>query len=232
MERGEARKRVIDIIRGRGEVPTVRDLCGQVPNLTKSNFYRIFEGGIAEACQLAGVDVPEGRLRVTQKASRTRRTRSLSSSMTPSSNSRPVGESLTALQVNRLLAISHLEGGLGTGAIVDRMLDFDTSFRGKGLVLDDIEEVAGLLREIHDHGLEVKTALERLGRLEAIGLLQLSDEGLDTMINVTTALRLHGINPFDFVTELKNVKSMTSLFLQYKRGALTAEQFKQAVVGS
>jgi len=211
-----------------GEVPSIRAIYEGLEDVSKRRFYEIFPDGIGEACRQAGVGADMSRIESTKKARKTRR------SKTPAARGAPTTApvfALTESQIARLQGISHLEGGLNTGTIIDRMLDFDTSLRREELHLDDVMEVAGLLKAIRGRGMETGTALERLGRLEAIGLLKLSDGGLDTMVNVALALRLHGIDPGDFVGELKDVRSMASLFLKYKRGALTTAQFKQAVVG-
>lgn len=49
-------------------LPSVSLACREVEDLTRRKFYKIFEGGQAEVCRLAGIPAPEDRVKATAKA--------------------------------------------------------------------------------------------------------------------------------------------------------------------
>lgn len=51
-----------------GKPPSVKLAWTEVKGLTRRNFYEIFKGGVAEACRLSGIPVPEDRIKATSKA--------------------------------------------------------------------------------------------------------------------------------------------------------------------
>ena len=51
-----------------GDPPSVKLAWREVEGLTKRNFYVIFKGGQAEVCTLAGIPVPEDRIKTTSRA--------------------------------------------------------------------------------------------------------------------------------------------------------------------
>jgi sulfur relay (sulfurtransferase) DsrC/TusE family protein len=92
--------------------------------LNFTRFYNVFPGRLAEACSLAGVPVPEDRIKRMQKVTET--SRNEAKDTTKSSLFRLT---LTEEQTKRLLGISHLEGGIDPLLIVDRLLDNDGKMR-------------------------------------------------------------------------------------------------------
>jgi len=52
----------------KGVAPSIRNICDVVPRLSNRKFYRLFKGGIAEACKLAGVSIPHDRIDLTSRA--------------------------------------------------------------------------------------------------------------------------------------------------------------------
>lgn len=51
-----------------GKPSSVELMCREVEGLSRRKFYKIFRGGMAEACKQAGIPVPEERIKATAKA--------------------------------------------------------------------------------------------------------------------------------------------------------------------
>ena len=51
-----------------GKPPTIKSICDNIPEINRSKFYAIFQGGIGEACTIAEIVVPEKRIESTAKA--------------------------------------------------------------------------------------------------------------------------------------------------------------------
>ena len=63
---------VLDFIKAtydsQGSIPSVRSTCDEVEGMSRRRFYEVFEGGLSEACRLAGVPEPKERIAATKRA--------------------------------------------------------------------------------------------------------------------------------------------------------------------
>lgn len=129
---------------------------------------------------------------------------------------------LTARQVQRLQGISHLEGGRKISEIINRMIDFDVSFRRLDLKQDDLQHLRRFLKEARGQGLKLDT----LVKLSERGVSYMSADLVAGLVELLQILRLHGWSPTTFVSEAANVKGWLGMFIRYKRGDLSAREYK------
>ena len=77
----EKKEKIINYIQNysktNGNPPTIKSICDNIPEINRSNFYKIFPEGLGEACIIAKIPVPEKRIKSTAKANRSRKTQKL-----------------------------------------------------------------------------------------------------------------------------------------------------------
>ena len=109
MKKQVLRQAMIQYIAGfyaeRKRVPSVRETINHFKT-SFTCFYEGFSGGLSEACRLAGVPVPEERIKRTQKAVESSKT------VEETRSEYSLGSMvLSEEQTKRFWGISHLEGG-------------------------------------------------------------------------------------------------------------------------
>jgi hypothetical protein len=198
-------------------------------NFTLSNteFYNAFPGGIEELCKACALPTPDRvaqtanavRARTTEK---TERKSSSSSANLPGTNILRI--TLTEVQSQRLLGLSHLEGGKDPLAILDHILDSDADRRkNSNLTLADESIVNKFVTSAILHGPWQNTEelvrfiskayeyrIDELPRAAAFSLIRLAVELTDQNWDIP-----------NFVDEVTKPYSVLNIYTKYRRGVVT-----------
>lgn len=148
-----------------GKVPTIKEIVKEIKGVNTSNFYIFFPGRLAEACEEAGVPVPESRLKKTQKAHETRM---------KSEKDFPI-ISLDPDLSKKLWVVSHLEEKDHLKVIYD-LLEQDRLFRTEyNLKNQDLSNFTQFLKDAEKRGLNKKQIINSIIKFTKIGLENLTD---------------------------------------------------------
>ena len=208
------------------EPPSVRQIihkCG----ISFSRFYKLFPGGLSEACRLAGVPVPMQRINKTKRALETSKGRKEAGRHSVSSTGRLT---LTEEQTGRIYGIVQLEGGKDPVLIVDDMLDLDYKARKRKLSLAKRKKVSEFLEVALERGWKVNTApdiIASLTKAHNLGLLTYSPETLRYFISVLEWARKSKWSPFDFVNYVTQSKNLLMLYMMAKQNRISRQEFER-----
>jgi len=125
--------------------------------VTRATFYGLFPEGLEEACREAGVPAPD-RLKQTEQALKKKKEKFSLVTLTRDEQPSSFRLSLTEEQTKRLLAISHLEGGMDLSLIMDDLLDFDAKMRkSHKLNFPKVKRVSDFLEVAIERGWSTKS---------------------------------------------------------------------------
>jgi len=199
-----------------GKVPSTTDIVENVHGLRSArNLYEKFPGGLEEICEAAKVPIPEVRINQTKRA----RERGKQSSA-------GCGKvHLSEKQTNRLLGVSQLEGGRDVSKIVDDMLDRDTVLRGEaGLSIEDTKILVSFIVAALAAGWSKSDLVPFTTHLSNNGIANLTSQEVGILLTLTTAMKVNGWDPKQFVKEANDSKNAVNLFVNFKMGNISASE--------
>jgi hypothetical protein len=212
----------------KSEVPSIRMIVKHFKKdgLSTRGFYQIFPEGLAEACRLAEVPAPSGRVAQTSKASKTVKREERESVPAPSSTS---GLVLTEEQSQRVFGICHLEGGSDPHKVINDLLDLDTQMRGKyHLNLSQISSVLLFVSEARRRGWKDDVLVDYLIRLWNSGL-KLKPEAVQNLQQLLSTINLaYWGSPENFANYASSYALNIGRYQKYLQGSISLEEFLQA----
>jgi hypothetical protein len=123
------------------EPPSIKTIEKSVNGATRRQFYNIFPGKIKEACKKAGIPISNENIRSTEKAIEAKQKRNIQKSI-PVESPTSYAYTLNNKQMQRVYAISHLEGGKNISTVIDELLDYDAELRLKyNITLDQVKQI-------------------------------------------------------------------------------------------
>jgi hypothetical protein len=218
-------------------VPSVRDITDHFKNrLSITGFYKLFPDGLGEACQVAGIPIPAGRLEETSKAQATKEQNKTKITAERAANC----FTLSKEQTERLYGIKQLEGGEDVSLIVDELLTRDSILRKKyNLSFVATKRVAEFLEKAVESGWSVSAEPNKPNLLEGVNKLwniiidqKLSLESINSWIQILKDLETHKWNPTEFVEEISHDRYALYWYYQYQMRKITLQEFIQKVTAS
>jgi hypothetical protein len=157
-----------------GKPPTVKVLCDNISGVNRANFYKIFPDGIGEACTAAGVEVPEKRIKSTDKAIKTRR----SSKVT-------MPQLVLSLEdTGSINTIAYMEN-LTPKEVIHEIIENDRILRREyGLRIHNISRLAIFLNNSEFRGVSRKRIIDSLNEFIKLGMDQLPSQNFDLLISL------------------------------------------------
>jgi len=206
-------------------VPSSTDIVRELHDkgLNLALLYDLFPGGMKQICELAKVPIPSERINKTSQA----RNRQKTKSHIPSSDG---AITLTPDQTQRLLGISHLEGGRDLSMILQEMFDRDTERRKLDISLEGLKLTNDFLLLATKVGWSIKkdpNILTAITTLWNKDIQNLPPETVDGLISLLTDLKNRKWNPSDFVSEITNSHNAAHWFMKYKRGEIGGGELKE-----
>lgn len=206
-----------------GNVPSIAQLTSAF-HINRTDFYRLFNG-LTELCKLVGIPIPESRINRTEAASNIRSAMKL-----PHASSLPsVTIQLNEEQTRRILAISHLEGGIDPSAVTDRLLDTDTEMRQKyKLSFEDVRTANAIMRKSRKLGYTANSLFPLLVSAERTGLINLDPASANFVISALRELRIRGWIPDDIASSLSSLARLGFLQLRQDEAKYLIQWFQWA----
>lgn len=203
-----------------GKPPSIKTISKKVKGVTVRQFYKIFPGGIKEACSEAGIQAPSENIKSTQKALNARREKQNRRDVVPVSEAiKPDTYTLSEPQMLRLRVISHLEKGKSPNKIIDELLEFDSNIRlNYKLNLDQVKTVNDFLNAAQVRGFEKEQLLDVLVKVHNAGFYSngYDSQKLSSLVN--------GIELLSRNNSLDDIIKLMEDLLQIKFNELTPRE--------
>ncbi len=183
--------------------PTIREISAKIKGVNRSNFYKYFPKGIAEACKAAGVSIPEKRTQVTRKASKARKA---------GRNAPFPIISLNPESSRKLWVMSTLEDK-DPQSLIDDLLEQDRLLRTEyNLNNKDIAQFTQFLKNGEKQGLKNQQVINSMNKLIKLGIERLHSYRFNKLINLVDSMIIQSLK----VEDLYNI--YLSKNEMYKRG--------------
>lgn len=205
------------------QVPTIAQITSAF-KITRTEFYRLFTG-LVELCRLAGIPIPEARINKTQAASIIRSGQNISQAA-----ARPrVSIELNDEQTRRVLAISHIEGGIDPSLVVDRLLDTDSVMRHRHeLNFDNVKLVATIAAKARKLGYSTSRLLSLTFAADRVGLTLLNEDTASYLISILRELHTLGFSIGQVAEALSTLRKLGFFQLNEGENTQLIEWFKWA----
>jgi len=202
----ELRKVVLYFVKNQyelgGKAPSIRAICREVDGVSVRKFYKLFSGGLDEACMKAGIPTPSERIKATRKAVRGQKKKAMAVKDRSEPSSRIM---LADSQSARIQGISHLEGGKDPWMIIDELLDRDTYLRKeKGLSLDDVKAVFDYIERAKKRRWKVGWLIGIQTKLWNAGLMGMSSRDVENLAVFLEEMQKLGWGAGDILDLLNN----------------------------
>lgn len=192
--------------------------------LNNVHFYKLFPGGLAEACKLAGVPVPKKRISRVRKAVEASRMKDDADETLELSS---LNLTLTGDLTKRLLGVSHLERGKDPSLIIEELLDRDAKLRKNyKLSLANTKAIGGFLDLMTARKWKVQEAADVVTRLWNCGFFNLDLKSANRVISFVKDLNERKWEVNRFIDVATEYYSDIYYFDQYKLGNISREALK------
>jgi hypothetical protein len=237
MEQKEFQHRILEYIKDyyvkNKKVPFLRQILKK-EKLNRVQFYRTFPKGLTQACQLAGVPVPEDRIKKMKRAVEASKAKKSEVAVKGADEEAlpPTRLMLTEEQTKRLLGLSHLEGRKDPLVIIDELLDYDSKARKYGLSLAKRKRLSEALEAALQNGWRINSQpsfVEALMKAHKMGFLSWSYETVKFFMEVFDWAEKKGWSPFEFAEYVTRHYNELICYIRYMKGEITFEEFKRRI---